>query len=103
MEMPSMDNADALGLARENYRLALENNAILKKMEKRHARNFWFKLVGFIVFFILPLFFLPYFFNSYLNSLGLAGGMGQGLNIQTSESNAQQVLDLLKNNQPNAQ
>ena len=99
--MPSMDNADALGLARENYRLALENNAMLLKMEKRYVRNFWFKLVGFIIFFILPLFFLPYFFNSYLSSLGMAGGMGGGNTTASMETNAQQVLDLLKNNPSN--
>ena len=99
--MPSLDNADALGLARENYRLALENNAMLKKMESRYVRNFWFKLVGFIVFFILPLFFLPYFFNTYLNSLGLAGSMGGGNTTTSMGSNAEQVLDLLKNNPSN--
>lgn len=98
--MPSMDNADALGLARENYRLALENNAILKKMEKRYVRGFWLKLVGFIIFFILPLLFIPYFINSYLSSLGMSSGMDSMFGTQDT-SNAQKVLDLLQNKPSN--
>jgi hypothetical protein len=101
MEMPSMDNADALGLARENYRLALENNAILKKMEKRYVRGFWLKLVGFIVFFILPLLLIPYLMNSYLDSLGMSSGMDSMFGTEDRTSNAQKVLDLLQNNSSN--
>ena len=101
MEMPTIDTNDALGLARENYRLALENNEMLKKMERRAVRGFWFKIVWFIVLFVLPILLLPYFFNSYLSSLGLTGGAGAGFDVKTAESNAQQVLDLLQNNHPN--
>ena len=100
--MPSMDNADALGLARENYRLALENNAILKKMEKRYVRGFWLKLVGFIIFFILPLLLIPYFMNSYFSSLGMSSGMGNMFGSEEkTPSNAQQILDLLQNKPSN--
>jgi hypothetical protein len=100
MEMPTIDTSDALGLARENYRLALENNEMLKKMEKRYKRGFWMKIVWFIVLFVLPLLLLPYFMNSYLATLGLSTDMG-GFMAPGAESNAQQVLDLLQNNHPN--
>lgn len=100
MEMPSMDTSDALVLARENNRLLQENNEMLKKMEKRYVRGFWFKTVTFILFFILPIFLIPYFMNSYLSSLGMSGdtlNMGSMFGSPQKESNAQQVLDLLKN------
>ena len=101
MEMPSPDNADALGLARENYRLALENNEILKKMEKRYVRGFWLKGVGFFLFFILPLLFIPYLMNSYLNSLGMSPNSMDSLFGGEANSNAQQILDLLQNQPSN--
>ena len=99
--MPTIDTSDALGLARENYRLARENNELLKKMEKRYIRGFWFKVFWFIALFVLPILLLPYFFNTYLSSLGLSGGVGAGFDAKSAESNAQQVLDLLQNNHPN--
>ena len=104
MEMPSMDNADALGLARDNNRLLKENNELLKKMEKRYVRGFWFKLVSFIVFFILPILLIPYFMNSYLSSLGISSGMGNMFGNESDSSstdNTQKLLDILRNNPSN--
>jgi len=92
---------DALALAIENNRLLSENNELLKKMEKRYIRGFWFKTFTFIVFFILPILFLPYFMNSYLSSLGVTSGVGGMFGGQQTTSNAQQVLDLLQNKPSN--
>ena len=98
MEIPPIDTADALGLARDNNRLLKENNELLKKMEKRYVRSFWFKVVWFIILFVLPLLLLPYFFNSYLSSLGLSSGTDT---TAPTADTAQQLLDLLRNNQSN--
>jgi hypothetical protein len=101
MDTPAIDTNDALALAQENYRLNLENNEMLKKAERRYVRGIWWKVVWFIVLFVLPLLFLPYFFNSYLSTLGLAGETGSPQGTKSAVSNAQQVLDLLQNNQSN--
>lgn len=101
MEMPTIDNADALGLARENNRLLQENNEMLKKMDKRYIRGFWFKTFTFILFFILPILLIPYFMNSYLGSLGMSTNIGNMFGGQSNPSNAERVLDLLQNKPSN--
>jgi hypothetical protein len=98
---PITPPADALTLAIENNRLLTENNEMLKKMEKRYVRGFWFKTASFIVFFILPILLIPYFMNSYLSSLGVSTGMGGMFGGQEKPSNAQQILDLLQNKPSN--
>ncbi len=100
MDIPP-ETADALGLARESYRLSLENNEMLKKMDRRYVRGFWFKVVWFIALFVLPLLLLPYFFSTYMNSLGLSGSSTGTAGMSESVNNAQQLLDLLQKNQPN--
>lgn len=101
---PSIETSEILTLLRENNDLLKANNAFLQKMEKRYVRGFWFKLVSFIVFFILPILLIPYFMNSYLSSLGISSGMGSmfgNQNDSSSTDNTQKLLDILRNNPSN--
>jgi hypothetical protein len=98
MEIPPLDSADALGLARENNRLLVENNELLKKMDRRYIRGFWVKLIWFAILIGLPILFYSYFINSYMSLLGLPTS-GAGTSTSKTSVNAEQILDLLRSNQ----
>ncbi len=56
-------------LLEQNLAVAQETNEILKTMQRRAVWGFWGRVVFWIVVVILPLFFLPYFFQKYLDTL----------------------------------
>lgn len=61
-----------LSLLIENQRLLVENNLLLKKINKYSVWSFWFKLIWSLVIIFLP--FALYFLvvETYLESIGLS-------------------------------
>jgi len=83
-------------LLTENQALLLENNAILKKQEKRAIRGFWLKIVWFAILIGLPIILLPYIMATVMGSMGLPTG-GSDTSMSETLRNAQETLRLLQN------
>jgi hypothetical protein len=74
-------------LLEENLKVSQETNVLLKDMKRRALWAMWGKIVFWVVVIILPLFFLPYFFQQYLNTLqsALSGGGGDTTNYNIGD------------------
>ena len=97
METEILDNhARIEKLLTENQALLIENNAILKKQEKRAMRSFWLKVVWFVILIGLPLILLPYLVSTLIGSMGLPSG-ASGSSMSETLKNAQETLQLLQN------
>ena len=85
---------EMLSLLKQNQALLLENNAILKKQEKRAQVGIILKVIWIFVLVILPLLLLPYIMSGLTAGLGIGGDSGpDGLNSATK--NAQDLLNSL--------
>lgn len=88
---------DIESLIKANHELLLENNLLLKKMERRAVLGMWLKGVLVVVFFILPLLLLPYLLNTYLSALTNPSG-AESINILQTLDEAQQTIDFMRGN-----
>ncbi len=90
------DHEKMRGLLEANNALLLENNALLKKIDRRDIRAMWFKIIWVAVIIGLPLIFLSYFMTNYMSMLGVPAGSSDTTSILNSLQEAQKTLDELR-------
>lgn len=83
-------------LLEANNTLLIENNALLKKIDRRDIRGIWFKVIWIAIIIGLPLIFLSYFMNNYMSMLGVPEGGTDSTSIIKSLQDAQKTLDELR-------
>jgi hypothetical protein len=90
------DHERMRGLLEANNALLLENNALLKKIDRRDIRGMWFKIIWIALVIGLPLMFLSYVMNNYMSMLGVPATATDTTNILNSLQEAQRTLDELR-------
>ncbi len=77
-----------LMLIKQNQELLKANNDLLNKIDRREIRQFWFKVVWYLILLGVPLFAYYYLYNTFLGNLG--GGDAQ------SNLNYEMIKEALK-------
>ena len=85
---------EMLNLLRQNQALLQENNAILKKQEKRARVGIVLKIVWIFILVVLPILLLPYIMSGLTAGLGI-GRDQSGSSLETAAKNAQDLLNSL--------
>ncbi len=97
MEPETQTDHDCMrSLLEANNALLVENNALLKKIDRRDIRAMWFKFIWIALLIGLPLLFMSYFINTYMGMLGLGSNSADSPSILESLSEAQRTLDELR-------
>jgi hypothetical protein len=58
-------------LTKQNQELLKSNNELLTKINRREIRQFWFKVVWYIILLGVPMFAYYYLYNAFLGDSGL--------------------------------
>jgi hypothetical protein len=70
-----------LSLTRQNQELLKSNNELLNTINRREIRQFWFKVVWYMILLGVPLFAYYYLYNAFLGNFG-GGDAGNNLNLE---------------------
>lgn len=63
-----------LSLTKANHELLVANNELLHTINKREIRQFWFKIVWYVVLLGLPLFAYYYLYNAFMSNFTGSNG-----------------------------
>lgn len=61
-----------MSLVKQNHDLLLANNELLTKINRREIRQFWFKVVWYMILLGVPMFAYYYLYSAFLGDSGTA-------------------------------
>jgi hypothetical protein len=71
---PETEKETILSLTKQNHELLMANNDLLNKINRREIRQFWFKVVWYLILLGVPLFAYYYLYNAFLGNVGGSDG-----------------------------